>query len=95
VWKLLDLNQNKLQKNCPGSATELRLEAHPSNFGSIYVGSFSAIGGALTPENCAYRLTPVTGPRIYRSTYPGSSVPIGDLQVRCSSGCDLRVEVQA
>ena len=95
VLNLLELIQKHLQKNCPGSATELRLEADHGNFGSIYVGSASAIGGPLTTQNCAYRLTPSSGPRIYRSTYPGSSVPIGDLQVRCQMGCGLRVEVQA
>jgi|SRR5215467_6576307 len=95
VWNLLELIQNHLQKNCPGSATELRLEADPANFGSIYVGSASQLGGPLTGQNCGYRLTPTSGPRVYRSTYPGSSVPLGDLQVRCQSGCGLRVEVQA
>jgi|SRR5215471_1446470 len=95
VQNLLELIQNKLQKNCPGAATELRLEADQANFGSIFVGAASQIGGPLTEQNCAYQLTPTGGPRIYRSTYPGSSVPIGDLQVRCTAGCALRVEVQA
>lgn len=95
VQNLLDLIQNKLQKNCPGSATELQLWADASNFGSISVGAYSQLGGPLTATNCAYTLTPTGGPRIYRSTYPGSSVPIGDLQVLAASAAKLHVEVQA
>jgi|SRR5215472_925993 len=94
VSNLLELIQNKLQKNCPGSATELQLWADFSNFGSIIVGSYSQLGGLLTNTNCAYRLTPTSGPRIYRSTYPGSSVPIGDLQVLAANPARLHVEVQ-
>lgn len=94
VWNLLELIQNKLQRNCPGSATELQLWADAGNFGSINVGSYSQLGGALSADNYAYKLTPTSGPRIYRSTYPGSSVPIGDLQVMAASAAKLHVEVQ-
>lgn len=95
VSNLLDLIQNKLQKNCPGSATELQLWADGGNFGSIMVGSYSQLGGPISGTNYAYRLTPTSGPRIYRSTYPGSSVPIGDLQVLSPGATKLHVEVQA
>lgn len=95
VSNLLELIQNKLQKNCPGSATELQLWADSGNFGSIIVGSYSQIGGPVTATNYAYKLTPTSGPRIYRSTYPGSSVPIGDLQVLAASAATLHVEVQS
>lgn len=94
VTNLLDLIQNNLQRNCPGSATELQLWADASNFGAINVGSYSQLGGALSVDNYAYQLTPASGPRIYRSTYPGSSVPIGDLQVMAASAAKLHVEVQ-
>lgn len=95
VLNLLELIQTKLQRNCPGSATELQLWADSTNFGSISVGSASQLGGPLSADNCAYRLTPTSGPRIYRSTYPGSSVPLGDLQVLASGAARLHVEVQA
>lgn len=94
VSNLLDLIQNKLQKNCPGSAAELQLWADSGNFGAISVGSASQLGGALSANNYAYQLTPTSGPRIYRSTFPGSSVPIGDLQVLAQSGGKLHIEVQ-
>jgi len=94
VLNLLELIQNKLQKNCPGSATELQLWADFSNLGAISVGSYNQLGGPLTSTNCAYRLTPTGGPRIYRSTYPGGSVPIGDLQVLAANPAKLHVEVQ-
>lgn len=95
VGNLLQLIQTQLQRNCPGSATELQLWADPTNFGSISVGSASQLGGPLTATNCAYRLTPTSGPRLYRSTYPGASIPLGDLQVRATGAARLHVEVQA
>lgn len=94
VSNLLDLIQTRLQKNCPGSATELQLWADGANFGAISVGSASQLAGPLSDTNYAYKLTPTSGPRIYRSTYPGASVPIGDLQVLAASAAKLHVEVQ-
>ena len=95
VANLLELMQTKLQYNSPGSATELLLEADSTNFGSIMMGSASQIGGPLSATNYAYKLTPSGGPRIYRSTYPGNSIPIGDLQVLSASAAKLHVEVQS
>ena len=94
VTNLLEAIQSQLQRNCPGSASELQLWADASNFGSILIGSASQIGGPVTTDNCAYRLTPTSGPRVYRSTFPGNSVPIGDLQVLAMNAARLHVEVQ-
>jgi len=95
VSNLLYLIQTHLQKNCPGSATELALWADAGNWGSISVGSANQLQGPLSHTNCAYRLTPTSGPRIYRSTYPGNSIPIGDLQVLAAAHeLKLHVEVQ-
>ena len=94
VSGLLNLIQKDLAKNCPGSCTELQLWADANNFGSIMVGSYSQLAGPLSATNYAYKLTPTSGPRVYRSTYPGQSVPLGDLQVLAASAATLHVEVQ-
>src|SRR5215467_3672210 len=95
VENLLELIQKQLAANCPGSATELSLWAGAGNTGSISVGAVSFIGGPLTSTNCAYRLTPSSAPRVYRSTFPGNSTPLGELQVLATSAAVLHVEVQA
>lgn len=86
---LLQLIQQQLQPNCPGSSVELVLSAESS----VFIGSASAIGGPLSDTNYAFELLPGT-PRIYRSGYPGNSTPIGDLQVFATAAAELHVEVQ-
>lgn len=95
VANLLDLIQQQLAPNCPGSATEFLIAADASNAGSVTVGAASALNGPLSPTNYAYKLTANSAPRIYRSTYPGSSTPIGELQVLATNQAVLHVEVQA
>lgn len=86
---LLALIQQQLQPNCPGSAHELVISADES----VLVGSASAIGGALTAANFAYELAPGGQPRIYRSSFPGSSCPLGDLQLFAAAAATVHVEV--
>jgi hypothetical protein len=95
VQNLLTLIQQQIAGNCPGSATELQLWADAANTGSISVGAAGNISGPLSATNYAYQLTPTGGPRIYRSTYPGASVPIGELQVLAGAAAVLHVEVYA
>ena len=98
VGNLLDMIRdpiNGINPNCPGSATEFTLRADPANAGAIAVGAASPVGGPLSATNYAYLLTATSPPRIYRSTYPGNSTPLGDLQVLASSAAILHVEVQA
>jgi hypothetical protein len=84
---ILLLIQQQLQPNCPGTCVQFRLEADSD----MYVGAASFYGGPLSADNFAYELVPGT-PRIYQSAFPGSSTPIGDLQVLGSGA--LHVEIQ-
>jgi hypothetical protein len=84
---LLLLIQQQLQPNCPGTCVQFRLEADSD----MFVGAYSFYGGPLSASNFAYELVPGV-PRIYQSAYPGSSTPIGDLQVLGAGA--LHVEVQ-
>lgn len=86
---LLGLIQQQLQPNCPGSSAELVISADEA----IYVGSASALGGPLSATNYAYELTPGAAPRIYRSSFPGNSTPLADLQVFAAAAATLHVEV--
>jgi len=95
VSNLLDLIQQQLTPNCPGSAMELTIWADPGNSGSITVGAANTLNGPLSASNYAYRLTPTGQPRVYRSTFPGNSTPLGELQVLATNQAILHVEVQA
>jgi hypothetical protein len=95
VYNLLVLIQQQLQANCPGSAVELMISADPANVGVVKIGAASAISGPLTATNYAYSLSPTSDPRIYRSVYPGSNVPLGELQVLATNASILHVEVTA
>lgn len=93
VVNLLTLMQQQLTPNCPPSGVELLIAADPANAGSIRVGAASSIGGPLAVDNYAYALTASSPPRIYRATYPGQSVPVGELQLLSASGGNLLVEL--
>jgi hypothetical protein len=90
---LLEQMQIQLAVNCPGTAIELHIQASPSNSRSVFVGATSNRNGHLSQTNYAYRLTPTGPARIYRSTYPGNSVPIGDLQLLSPGGGAVHVEI--
>lgn len=94
VTNLLDAIQDQLQPNCPGTAVEMQIWADSGNMGSVIVGAASHLKGPLSQDNWAYKLTASSPPRVYRSTYPGSSVPIGDLQLLSPSGGKIHIEVQ-
>lgn len=95
VANLLELIQQQLAPNCPGTAVEFVIAADEGNADPVLVGAASALGGPLTEENYAFKLTAAGPPRIYRSTYPGTSTPIGELQVLAASASMLHVEVQS
>lgn len=84
---LLLLIQQQLQPNCPGTCVQLRLTADSA----MFIGAASFYGGPLSASNYAYELQ-AGQEKIYRSAYPGSSCPLGDLQVLGSG--PLNVEVQ-
>ena|SRR5215475_5973893 len=93
-YDLLELIQKHLEIDCPGASVEFLLSADPTNMAPIWVGAVSRIGGKLTVKNSAYNLTPMAPPRLYRSSYPGSSTAIGRLQVLSEAPAKLHVEVQ-
>ena len=52
------------------------------------------IPGPLDVTKYAYYLTPMAEPRLYRSSYPGTSTVIGVVQVFSQPPAKLHVEVQ-
>lgn len=90
---LLSLVQQQLDPDCPGAAVEVALTADASNGGSIYLGAYSYRGGPLTATNWGYELRP-GDVRVYQSTYPGNSTPLGALQILVTGPSWLHVEVQ-
>jgi len=94
VASLLTLIQQHLEAGCPGAAVEVALTADAGNAGNVYLGAYSHLGGPLTATNWGYELKP-GDVRVYRSTYPGSSTPLGALQVLAASAAHLHVEVQS
>jgi len=93
VANLLTLVQQYLEPDCPGAAVEVALTADAGNSGNIYLGAYSYLGGPLTATNWGYELKP-GDVRVYQSTYPGSSTPLGAVQVLATSAAVLHVEVQ-
>ena len=91
VKGLLELIQSQLDPNCPGGPRELQLAV--GSGGNVYVGAYSRIAGPLSSTNWAYSLGAGEA-RVYRSTYPGSNVPLGNLEVLADSAAVLHVEVQ-
>jgi hypothetical protein len=95
VFNLLELIQQQVNRNCPGSATEFVIAADPLNTGSVIVGAASPISGPLSATNYSFKLAPTSPPRVYRSTYPGNSTPLGELQVMALNPATIHIEVQA
>ena len=86
---LLTLIREQLQVNCPATSTELVLSAEDT----VLIGASSHAGGAVRDENFAFELSRDGPPRIYRSSFPGHSTPLGDLQVFAPREAALHVEV--
>lgn len=93
ITNLLDLVHRQLDPRCPGAAVEVALTADALNVSSVYLGAYSFLAGPLTAQNWGFELKP-GDVRVYQSTYPGSSTPLGALQVLASSQSWLHVEVQ-
>jgi len=91
---LLDLIQQQISRDCPGTSVEFLLWPDPCNQAPIWVGAFMQIPGPLDVTQYAYYLTPMAEPRLYRSSYPGTSTVIGVVQVFSQPPAKLHVEVQ-
>jgi len=88
--QLLTLIQTQLDANCPGAGQEVTLQAD-GNSGALYVGRANLVG-ALSTSNYGYVLQPGNS-RTYRSSFPGNSSPVGDLQVFMVAAGVFHVEV--
>ena len=86
---LFTLIQQQLAPNCSGSPAELVISADDT----VFVGAASMLGGPLSDTNYAFQLTAGIAPRIYRSSFPGNSAPLADLQVFAEAGAVVHVEV--
>ena len=96
--QLLALIQAQLDPNCPGAGQEVTLQTDTS--GALYVGEQSPLGGALSTTNYGYVLdkSQVAGylagaSRTYRTTFPGTHSPVGDLMVLMAAAGTFHVEV--
>ena len=102
---LLELIHEQINRDCPGTSVEFMIWPNPTNQAPIYIGSHMAhrydpdygdseMPGKLDFEHFAYYLTPMSPPRIYRSSYPGTSTAIGVIQVFSQApNSKLHVEV--
>ena len=94
--QLLGLIQAQLDPNSPGAGQEVTLQTDAS--GPLYVGEANKIG-ALSTSNYGYVLDKaqagfVAGAsRTYRTSFPGSHSPVGDLMVLMADGQTFHVEV--
>jgi hypothetical protein len=95
VMNVLALIQAQLAPNCPGTAVEFQINADATNTGNVYVGAASQFGGAVSASNWAYQLTPGGEARGYRSTYPGTNTPLGEIEVFSPAPAILHIELQA
>lgn len=102
VVNLIDLIHLQINKDAPGTSTEFMISADANNQAPVYVGSaagnaYNPAGGSnftpLSIVSFSYMLTPTACPRVYRSSYPGGSTPIGILQVLSQApGAILHIE---
>jgi hypothetical protein len=89
--QLLALIQAQLDPNCPGAGQEVTLQSDST--GALYIGRASSLAGALSATNFGYVLPAGISSRTYRTSFPGSHSPVGDLQVFMASTGTFHVEV--
>lgn len=95
VSNVLALIQAQLAPNCPGTAVEFQIAADAANTAPVQAGARSRLGGPLSATNWAYELEAGSTARGYRSAYPGTNTPLGELQVFSTAVAVLHVEVIA
>lgn len=95
--QLLALIQAQLDPNCPGAGQEVTLQTDTS--GALFVGEQNS-AGPLSTTNYGYVLdkSQVAGylagaSRTYRTTFPGTHSPVGDLMVLMAAAGTFHVEV--
>ena len=102
---LLELIHEQINRDCPGTSVEFVISSHQGNQAPVYIGAHMAHAydedggdsdkpGKLDHEHYGYLLSPMAQPRVYRSSYPGTSTAIGVVEVYSQApGAKLNVEV--
>jgi hypothetical protein len=104
---LLDLIHQQINRDVPGTSTQLTISADPCNQTPVYLGAFmgnplqqdesepSNAGrpGPLSATNYGQMLSPMGEPIEYRSSYPGTQSPIGVLQVFSEAAAKIHIVV--
>lgn len=85
---VLELIWEQLKHNCPGTSVEFRISADPTNTVPVFIGT-----GQVSCSNYGSTLTPMTGERHYRASYPGTGTPQGLMQVFAEAEAKLHIEV--
>jgi len=99
AYNLLALIQAQIDANANGAAYELQLQSDAT--GSVYIGSAKNLVGVLSTTNYGYVLPiAAAGPplvpstKVYRSSFPGSHCPLGDIWILGSAdNTKLHVEL--
>jgi len=91
--QLLTLIQAQLDPNCPGAGYEVYIENDLAVGSTLYVGRESKNGGPLSATNYGRAFLPGAG-YTFRSGFPGSHSPVGDLQVFASAAATFHVVIQ-
>lgn len=91
---LLDLIHQYISRDCPGTSSEFMIWPEPTNQAPVWIGAHMQLPGKLGTQSFGYYLTPMSDPRVYRSSYPGGSTVIGVVQVYSQPPARLHVEVQ-
>lgn len=89
---VLQLIQQQLNPNCPGTSVEFRIQADASNVAPVFIGQGTP-GNPVSCSNNGGSLTPMGPYRKYRASYPGSGTPQGEMQVFSEAPAKLHVEV--
>lgn len=89
---VLQLIQQQLNPNCPGTSVEFRIEADAGNVAPVFIGQGSP-DQPVSCDNYGGQLAPMGGRRKYRASYPGSGTPQGEMQVFSEAPAKLHVEV--
>lgn len=104
---LLDLIHAQINRDVPGTSTQLKIQSDPCNVAPVYFGCYmgnplqasasepanASRPGPLSAQNYGFFLTPMGEPIDFRSSFPGTQSPIGVLQVFSEAPAKIHVTV--
>lgn len=90
--QLLALIQAQLDANCPGAGQEVVIQNDIAGV-NLYIGRSSTIKGDMSTSNYGMLLT-AGQTYTFRTSFPGSHSPVGDLQVFASASATFHVVIQ-